>query len=45
MSFCSKRQNGDAVDAYVNPYRIVPHKEHENYIRYEHQMYLVSLRK
>jgi hypothetical protein len=54
MSFCSKRQNdgygdddGDDDDdnAYVNPYRIVPRKEHENYIRYERQMYLDSLRK
>jgi len=49
MSFCSKRQNddgyGDGDNAYVNPYRIVPRKEHENYIRYERQMYLDSLRK
>lgn len=47
MSFCSKRQDdGDNCDnAYVNPYRIVPRKEHENYIRYERQMYLDSLRK
>jgi len=47
MSFCSKRHNGDdgdGDDAYVNPYRIVPRKEHENYIRYERQMYLDSLR-
>jgi hypothetical protein len=49
MSFCSKRQNDgdddDNDDAYVNPYRLVPRKEHENYIRYERQMYLDSLRK
>jgi len=47
MSFCSKRQDddGDGDNAYVNPYRIVPRKEHENYIRYERQMYLDSLRK
>jgi hypothetical protein len=55
MSFCSKRQNRDIEDedgddnynddAYVNPYRLVPRKEHENYIRYERQMYLDSLRK
>jgi hypothetical protein len=47
MSFCSKRQNGDCDDddAYVNPYRLVPRKEHENYIRYERQEYLDSLRK
>ena len=46
MSFCCKRQ-GDAeeVVAYTNPYRIVPRKEHENYKRYERQMYLDSLRK
>lgn len=47
MSFCSKRQNGDGddVNAYTNPYRIIPRKEHENYIRYERQEYLDSLRK
>jgi hypothetical protein len=46
MSFCSKRQYDDGDDnAYVNPYRLVPRKEHENYIRYERQMYLDSLRK
>ena len=47
MSFCSKRQNGDGDDdnAYTNPYRIIPRKEHENYIRYERQEYLDSLRK
>jgi hypothetical protein len=44
MSLCSKKQDGDDGDAYVNPYRIVPRKEHENYIRYERQMYLDSLR-
>lgn len=44
MSFCCKRQ-GDAEEVYVNPYRIVPRKEHENYKRYERQMYLDSLRK
>lgn len=44
MSFCCKRQDGDD-DVYTNPYRIVPRKEHENYKRYERQMYLDSLRK
>jgi hypothetical protein len=45
MSLCSKKQDGDDGDiCYVNPYRIVPRKEHENYIRYERQMYLDSLR-
>jgi hypothetical protein len=45
MSFCYKRQNGDGDDDYVNPYRIIPRKEHENYIRFERQEYLDSLRK
>lgn len=43
MSFCCKRYDDD--DVYTNPYRIVPRKEHENYKRYERQMYLDSLRK
>lgn len=48
MSFCCKRHDsddgGDDCDVYVNPYRIVPRKEHDNYKRYERQMYLDSLR-
>ena len=43
MSFCCKRQD-DCDVAYTNPYRIVPRKEHDNYKRYERQMYLDSLR-
>lgn len=39
MSFCYKRP-----DNYVNPYRLVPRKEAEEYKRYERQMYNDSLR-
>ena len=31
-------------EGYVNPYRLVPRKETEEYKRYERQMYLDSLR-
>jgi hypothetical protein len=32
-------------DDYVNPYRLVPRKEHENYKRYERQEYNDSMRR
>ena len=43
ISFCCKRP--DDGDEYINPYRIVPREEHENYKRYERQEYLDSFRK
>ena len=47
MSCCCRQGYDDSEDdnAYINPYRIIPRKEHENYIRYERQEYLDSLRK
>jgi hypothetical protein len=47
MSCCCRQGYDDSDDdnAYTNPYRIIPRKEHENYIRYERQEYLDSLRK
>jgi hypothetical protein len=38
------RDNRDNRDNYVNPYRLVPRKETEEYKRYERQQYLDSLR-
>ena len=47
ISCCCRQGYDDSEDdnAYTNPYRIIPRKEHENYIRYERQEYLDSLRK
>uniref|UniRef100_A0A6C0IAF6 Uncharacterized protein n=1 Tax=viral metagenome TaxID=1070528 RepID=A0A6C0IAF6_9ZZZZ len=37
--------NRDNRGNYVNPYRLVPRKETEEYKRYERQQYLDSLRR
>jgi len=37
--------NRDNRNNYVNPYRLVPRKETEEYKRYEKQQYLDSLRR
>jgi len=42
MSIFVKKQ--DDSKEYVNPYRLVPRKETEEYKRYERQEYLNSLR-
>ena len=41
MSFFNSVPDED----YVNPYRLVPRKEHENYKRYERQEYNDSMRR
>jgi uncharacterized membrane protein YgcG len=43
--FYSPPVNRDNRGNYVNPYRLVPRKETEEYKRYERQQYLDSLRR
>lgn len=42
--FYEKREDCEVREVYVNPYRLVPRAETEEYKRYERRQYLDSLR-